>query len=752
MSSHAISSTAKLPSSLTEKLRSLRRQIALWFTVDGLNRLLITALGLIGLDLAIDWYFRMDKAQRGIMLVLMLGALVWVAWRYLVRPLMARSKLTDEALCLEVEQRDKSLSEALISALEFSRTDWSQQPNVAMGMVKATIAQGAAASESISINGIIRKERFWWNAFLLALLLIASGVLAVACLSNKTMSTWLNRNVLLGSAEWPQDFYFDVQGAEGQRLSIPRGDDWPLVASIREDYRYLPSVVNVEFRSGAGRRLESMNGDDDGQTFRHQMVSVTEPIEFRFTSKSIKSEWYQVNLLNRPELSSVSLLTTPPSYTGVGETALPAEQGPYYILKGSTFSIRGEADKALAGAQLVLGEMRVELAVSDKTFSGTASAEQLVSGTYQVEIQDTEQILLPGATERSGLGTRETLKFKVRLKDDEKPKVKATLKGVSGMVVARARLPYQATISDDFSIDQLQLHWQWRQDNSDGEDAKGELTPPGATSQLKTSKMTLTEAFELQPLDIAAGSRLSLQLKATDNNSVSGPGIGESTDMIVRVVSEAELRDDLLRREKDQRQLFSEMVDQQDVLLTECQALQALTRAESELSREQRGDVVRFQKRQKLLGDGLKPMIERLSNMVEEIRNNRLEDAKGVLQTRLMEKIIEPLKIIRVEHMALASDALDRVRRSETLNDRQQAFTNATGSQQRALKLMREVLVHMVKNEGYQQAVNLLYEIQKTQEDLRKRTETEKAKLLDPLLKDGKTSRPPAIPTSPDQP
>ena len=132
MSSHAISSTAKLPSSLTEKLRSLRRQIALWFTVDGLNRLLITALGLIGLDLAIDWYFRMDKAQRGIMLVLMLGALVWVAWRYLVRPLMARSKLTDEALCLEVEQRDKSLSEALISALEFSRTDWSQQPNVAM--------------------------------------------------------------------------------------------------------------------------------------------------------------------------------------------------------------------------------------------------------------------------------------------------------------------------------------------------------------------------------------------------------------------------------------------------------------------------------------------------------------------------------------------------------------------------------------------------------------------------------------------
>ena len=192
---------------MTGKLRALRRQIALWFTVDGLNRLLLTALGIIGLDLAIDWYFRMDKAQRGIMLLLALMLLVWVAWRYLVRPLIARRNLTDEALCLEVEQRDKGLSEALISALEFSRADWSQKPNVAMGMVKATIAEGATASESISINGIIRKQRFWWNALGLVVLIGISVAVAVASVSNKTMSTWLNRNVLLGNAVWPEDFY-----------------------------------------------------------------------------------------------------------------------------------------------------------------------------------------------------------------------------------------------------------------------------------------------------------------------------------------------------------------------------------------------------------------------------------------------------------------------------------------------------------------------------------------------------------------
>jgi hypothetical protein len=60
----------------------------------------------------------------------------------------------------------------------------------------------------------------------------------------------------------------------------------------------------------------------------------------------------------------------------------------------------------------------------------------------------------------------------------------------------------------------------------------------------------------------------------------------------------------------------------------------------------------------------------------------------------------------------------------------------AIESQQAGLALMREILVHMVKNESYQQAVNLLYEVQKTQEDLRRRTEQEKSQLLDKLMED----------------
>ena len=82
MSSDALTSLDKLPQVLTDKLGRLRRRVTLWFTVDGLIRVIGVAFALIALDLLIDWFFRMDRAQRGIMLVIMIGVLLWVAWGY----------------------------------------------------------------------------------------------------------------------------------------------------------------------------------------------------------------------------------------------------------------------------------------------------------------------------------------------------------------------------------------------------------------------------------------------------------------------------------------------------------------------------------------------------------------------------------------------------------------------------------------------------------------------------------------------
>ncbi len=734
MSSETLQSLESLPPVFTDKLKRLRRRVVLWFTVASLIRVLATGFVLVAFDLAIDWYFRMDLAQRGIMLVLMAATLLWAIWRHLIVPL--RSRPSDEALCLEMEKHGDR-SEALISALEFSRTDWSRHPNVAPGLVRKTIAQGTAAGEALPLTNVLRQSRFRINSLILLALLAAAVGFTAACVHTATFRTWANRNLFLGNAAWPQDFYLHAASAEGTTLRVPRGDDYLLTALVQPGYRFLPEEVNVEFRSGAGRRSETMVKAEDGTAFNHQMISVTERLTFRFTSKKIRSEWYQIELLRRPEITDIELLTRPPDYTGAEVSALPAGQGPYYVLKGSSLGIRGSADKRLTHAYIESGETQWPLQIRDQSFGGAVPAGALISGTYTLHIEDSEAILQPGTATPQGLGTREPLRFKIRLKDDQSPKIKARLEGVSGMVVPRARLPYEATLSDDFSITQVNLVWEWRADNSEAEETTGSHTPAGFTDRKGEPDLELAEAFDIEALEIPAGSRLSLHLEATDNDIVSGPKTGLSTKMIVRVVSEAELRDDLLRREKDQRQIVTDLVDRQDILLTECQALLAETRNADELDSEQHAQLVKFTKRQTQMSQGILPVARRLRGMMDEILNNKLEEANGILQERLLDRVIEPLEAVANTELSLATEYLGRVRRASDPPERQVVFQAAVSNQLAGLRRLREILVHMVKNESYQQAVNLLYEIQKSQEDLRKRTEKKKTDLLDDVLQDG---------------
>src|SRR3954447_15147893 len=83
------------------RLARLRSQIAAWFWIEGLGRVLWLMLALFAVDLALDWQFRMDRAQRGVMLALMLTAIGWAILRWLLRPLSAT--LSDDALALQVE-------------------------------------------------------------------------------------------------------------------------------------------------------------------------------------------------------------------------------------------------------------------------------------------------------------------------------------------------------------------------------------------------------------------------------------------------------------------------------------------------------------------------------------------------------------------------------------------------------------------------------------------------------------------------
>src|SRR5688572_5441789 len=251
-------------SGVVARLRSLRTRIAAWFWVDGLVRVLWMALALVAVDLAIDWFFRLDKPQRVVMLALMLGVIAWRVYRRLVRPLSAT--MSDDALALSVESANKELGQSLISALQLSRMEDAEARGMSPTLVSQTVRHGTAAAETISFTSVLDGKEFRLNALLLVIALAIFGLLGYGIAATQPLSIWFNRNILLGYKTWPQKTYLVVERVgENGAVVFPRGEDWTQQVTVREDSEVIPEAVHLDFRRARGRAPLAMKKSSERQ-------------------------------------------------------------------------------------------------------------------------------------------------------------------------------------------------------------------------------------------------------------------------------------------------------------------------------------------------------------------------------------------------------------------------------------------------------------------------------------------------------
>ncbi len=728
---------------ILRKLRTIRKRIALWFTFHGLVRVFTAAIIVFGLDLLLDRFLQMDRAQRSIMLVLMLGFLGWVFWRKLLQPLLA--SISDDALVVELERHGgKDSREAVLSALELGRMDWSKRPEVSPALVQAAIARGAKTGREIPVDSVVREDRLGANfacTVLLGLILLAAAIAALVR-PDGTLGIWAKRNLLLQNANWPQDHEFQILGAEDGIVRIPRGDDWTITALVREGAFALPQSVRIEYDRDGSRRTEGMTDTGERREFTAYLPPVSEEFTFRIASNKVTTEWFQAKIVDRPRLGSLTLTVTPPAYTGADAAELAVGSGPYKILAGSTLKVEGTTDIPVASARLDLPERPVTLALDEArtSFTGEAPTESLTSGSCILDVDSINKLAFPGETKARGLGFREPVRFRIRVVPDKAPTIQARLAGVSGLATVKALVPLTAILRDDYGLDSARLVYTWKGDAADAEEKEG-------TSSLElpadASVVELEDTIDIEALGVETGSRLSLRVEATDNDTVSGPKAGLSTRLLLRIVTEAELRTDFLRREKEQQQALTALIEKQDLLSTDIRAFSAETRNDDLLSASNRSRLSGFEKQQSRITAEINGVIASLERIVEEILINRLPDEEDAMKNRLRDRAMKPLVEAREKFSPEAAAQLDLARLPAADPDaRAQAIGEAALAQSQVIGKLKQTLRHLVKNEDFQLAVNMLYDLQKSQEEVLRRTQLEKKKRVEELLKEDEKKEP----------
>ncbi|MDE0936469.1 MAG: hypothetical protein OSA89_11185 [Mariniblastus sp.] len=714
----SVTTTSKnMPKLVMEKLLRMRSKLTRWILIHGLGRWLIAILAVLAFDVALDRFFKMDFAQRLVMLIAMgVAAVVYFGIR-VVKPLFSR--LSDDALIYEVENKNPELKESLLSSVQLSRDEDWKQWGTSAALAAATIEQGIEKSKLVDFSKALDLSRHLQNWLLLmAGLAMAAGV-GVGISQTEFLKTWFNRNILLLEDQWPQATYLEIVGAVDGELILPRGGDHRQLVRVTEDSLESDVSVSLETSHQGGKTFHQMKptGKLNGREHVFVFHNVSSPFRFRASGGDDVTSWVDVKLVEPPSVIQLDLNVLMPAYTGVTHRELQGV-GPHSVLVGSRLDVGIRTNKALSAANLKLDQevYPMQLGEDDTQFNLTIPGEgqALVGGEYEFELVDS-----------SGMKSSRRSKFRVTIKEDDVPKIRASLLGISGLVSARANLPASYQAVDSYGLTQLAFDATWKTGDNDEKTGQRELVfaePRPGEDGLPIRQVKDFAELDLELLGLSPGTSFRFSVTAKDNHP-GKPNVGRSQEFLLRVVTDEELRADLLRREIEQRKAFDDQAYQvQLALMTEIQAIAARTRqdgvSQEEFDSKREAALIALVRKQKGVGTVLDRVANRFEEFLVEVKNNRLDEAENQLapdqriETRFDERIIGPIRQLDSELISLASRQFDNARRAiRDQSELEEIVDQSVELQLAILEEMKRILSAMADSESFQEIINDFLEV-----------------------------------------
>lgn len=713
--------------SIGPRLRGLRRRLRLYTLLDGLGVLFPAMIAAMLITLLVDRGLRLDHDLRVGQLVSGVVLLGFIAWRWVWRPL--RVPASEAELALLVERRFPQFESRLISAVEFAKSS----PGAPAGAVRSKPLMDAVISEADQYSAALRFEDALSHRRARKQAIVTFGCVALLALiaagAAPTMALWFKRNVLLLDAEWPQRNRLAVTGLANGALLAARGDDVSVAAEVVPGYE-VPRQVFIEYRTaprnGSTGPLESKQmpaiiaqpseaGSDPATSFMHTFERIEESLRCRISGGDARTDWFDIRVVDRPRVEQVTIAVTPPAYTGLESYELRPGQTVAEALKGSHLQFHIRTNKPVVRSVLVreMAGTRHELGPAGPATTSapykapreafTAGDTPAATASYSFLLED--ELGFSNVSDRSP-----PLRLSVRLLADKPPGVKLRVKGVGEMITPQAVLPLELDFADTYGLATAAVVY-----DTGRKDSKP-VAEPVQSFEPGTKTFTRTIEWTAAGHGLAEGDRLTLWARASDFDNVSGPNLGRSANIALRVVSREELLAELNRREQEYRQEFERLIRAQEELYSEMLSLSGPART-VEPSRDRLKGYNLLARRQRDHAGRANSIRMQFEQVLSEVQVNGLSSA--TVESRLGGGIIEPLGSLVRARIPAAAERLDALAR-EAMPEGIQA---AKAAQEALLAEMNRILANMQQWEGFQEAVGLLREVLKMQGNLNKEIE-----------------------------
>lgn len=522
MSAHP--STSALPVPLRRALNRVAHKHSSTQVFTGLAWLVTATVLLLIAQTLLDRLMDFPRSVRIAFLVLDAGVLGTVIWRKLIIPWRGRWHAPEAAFA--IQRHWPALGSRVISAVELSQSSPDQRGAGSPLLVQALVREMTAFVPGLALGQVVPAKP--------AVRRVLIAMLLVAVVSGLAWWQWPLASVLLrraALADIPLPTATVVE-PETRDLNSAAGTNVTLSAFARG---VLPPQGRIELTlaSGENRTILVRPTAEDPARFAFVFENTQQSFSYRFYLGDGRGPVFKVAALPAPLLEQAEFLQEFPAYTGRPPLRQPA--GALTLFPGAKVSVVAQASQPLGMIKL---HFAGDNAPPPIQLSIDTVAPRIARGGFTVPATGITSLSIP-LVSADGIAAIDTTDYPVRLETDKVPSVRVEEPAAaSETIVPTARLAVRARVRDDFALTRVELVTE----NAEGNQSRRPLTV--GDNGIVTH--TFVPVSERPPL--VEGAHLTWWIEATDNNNVTGPGIGTSERKQLTIVSFAQKQAEILKR------------------------------------------------------------------------------------------------------------------------------------------------------------------------------------------------------------
>ncbi|MEZ6047447.1 MAG: hypothetical protein R3C11_18075 [Planctomycetaceae bacterium] len=793
--------------SVWEILSQLRQQIRNYVTAISISRLIILLGGVFWGTLLIDQlYFMVTNLELsvgfrkfliGLSLIGLPLFLLWSLW-----PLFRQMR--SRALALVLERRFPQLNDRLITAVEYLQGDHGSLPELTRQMLGRTVRDVSQQVKQLPLSDVF--ERRPLQRGVISAVGVTLSVLVFLVLNQEAAARWKHAYVDLDQTYWERTTELTVKVIaqpsdqvrefdENLEYKHARGRDLVVLVEVPEGMNpdgkpwVVPDRVRIDMES-QGRDSYLVLNRTGEREFTYTFTKLLHDLDFEVQGGDFRSpNSYHVQLVEPPQVEEITLDCLYPAYTQlapIGRDGKPQRE--LLKVQGSQISIPHETsfllncitNKPLVRASLRTDHFEIQLDPAQPLWTGfleegerqEAQPLQLPeqAGIFpesnrlafpfqlskRVEAGHEQQVPAkfgPSALIRivledeDGVISDQPIRLNITGIEDQPPMIETELKGISSSITRKAMIPMTGLLKDDYGLSKARFEYRIEEEE-EWQPRPFRNSPSGSPAefQLERSETEKYELFEVLPLDLNIGQRLTITVFAQDGDDINGPHPSRSQQYVFTIVDTDELLSLLYNKELNLRRRFERIIEEMekterdfDAALEQVKELEEQQANGADADRKillQRSLAVAgqrglFQVRKNR--SETRAVEESFQNLLEESVNNGVDTAQMI--ERIKDLITRPLRDIHENSFPALDEQLGLFKLSiEAGASGRNELTEASRMTARILAEMRGVLEEMRDLLEFHEALQDLKEIIDTQKDISDETEKQqKDSLIDSL-------------------